>query len=316
MKIRQNSLFMDIAGFELTNEDQALLMHPAIGGLVLFARNYASRAQLQNLIHTIRAIRPDLIIAADHEGGRVQRFREEFTRIPPMLSFGVLYDQNLEEAKHAVFDTAKLIALELGSVGIDLNLSPVLDLNYGHNTVIGDRAFHSDPEVVAALGLCFMQGLQSGGMQAVAKHFPGHGFVSADSHLALPVDSRELDAILARDVEPFKILIAHGLAAIMPAHIVYEKCDAETANFSKFWLKKILKERLGFHGLVISDDMHMQGAAGAGDMIKRVEKAQNAGCDCILICNDRAGLISVLDQQLSEDVLDLQALKGLYSTRD
>lgn len=305
-----NSIWMDVAGLVLTADDKRLLRNPLIGGLVLFARNFKSKPQLQVLVDAVRALRPNLIIAVDHEGGRVQRFKAGFTRIPPMAELGGLYNRQPFLARSAAFDTAALIATELTNLGIDLNLAPVLDLDYGCNLAIGNRAFHANPNVVADLGLAYLKGLQSVGMASVAKHFPGHGFVSVDSHLGLPVDNRPYSALFEIDMLPFRKLIAQGLTAVMPAHILYSAVDSEIANFSQKWLKNILRQRLGFDGLVISDDLHMQGAKSAGNMAARVFKALQAGCDCVLICNDRAGLIRTLKHLRQTEAVDTSMLRA------
>ncbi len=305
-----NSIFMDIAFKSLTAEDKSLLAHPLIGGLTLFTRNFKSYAQLQDLIQDVRAIRPNLIIAVDHEGGRVQRFKQGFTRIPSMAAFGKLYDESPYLAKEAIYSIAYLIATELAAAGIDLNLGPVLDLDYGRNVAIGNRAFHAHPRVVTHLGLAYIQGLQAAGMTAVAKHFPGHGYVSWDSHVSLPVDERDYQTLYQQDMLPFRELIQQGLLAVMPSHIIYKKVDNHITNFSAIWLKRILRKQLGFQGLVISDDLHMQATHTVGDMPARVFKALQAGCDIVLICNDRGGLIRALKQLPQTGSVDTRVLRA------
>jgi len=304
-----NSIFMDIAATALTAEDQRLLAHPLVGGVVLFTRNFKSYAQLQVLVKDIRAVKPEIIIAVDHEGGRVQRFKQGFTRIPPMATLGRLYHDNPHFAKEAAFAIAYLLAIELGDVGIDLNVGPVLDLDYQKNSAIGNRALHANPRVVAALGLAYMQGLKAAGMTAVAKHFPGHGYVAWDSHVSLPVDDRDAQTIYQQDLLPFQVLIQQGLAAIMPSHIIYKAVDPAITNFSEKWLKKILRKQLGFGGLVLSDDMHMQATHHSGNMVARAFKALQAGCDAVLICNDRHGLISTLTSLPQLSVLNTTPLR-------
>ena len=301
---------MDIAGTTLTAEDKHYLQHPQVGGLILFARNYQHRQQLMALTAAVREFRPDIIIAVDHEGGRVQRFKTGFTRIPAMGQFGKLYDDNPYLAKQAVTAVAYLLASELIAVGIDVNLGPVLDIDYGRCAAIGNRAFHRHPAVVATLALHYQQGLRAAGMAAVAKHFPGHGYVEADSHVASPRDARDASTLLHNDILPFVELIAADCAAIMPSHVVYTKIDQQIANFSEKWLKKILRQRLGFQGLLISDDLHMQAATNVGKMPARVWAALRAGCDVVLVCNDRLGLIQSCHRCETSSALDLSPLRA------
>lgn len=304
---------MDIAFRFLTAEDRVLLTNPLIGGLILFTRNFKSHAQLQALVAEVRAFRPELIIAVDHEGGRVQRFKQGFSRIPPMASLGKLYDSNPHLAKEAAYSIAYLMASELMAVGIDLNLGPVLDIDYQRNLAIGNRAFHARPRVVAELGLAYIKGMEAAGMAAVAKHFPGHGYVAWDSHVSLPVDDRDVQTLYQQDILPFRALIKHGLRAVMPSHIIYKAVDPTITNFSEKWLKSILRKQLGFQGLVISDDLHMQATHFVGNMPARAFKALQAGCDCVLICNDRRGLIETLrhlPQDLSVEIRLLRSRPG------
>lgn len=303
-------LFMDIAGTQLTAEDRFYLQHSAVGGLILFSRNFKSYEQLQALLAEVKALCQHLIIAVDHEGGRVQRFREGFTRIPAMAKFGQLYQQNPAEALQAVYAVAYLLASELIAVGIDLNLGPVLDIDYGHNQVIADRAFAGSIKTITKLCTAYQQGLQAAGMQAVAKHFPGHGYVYHDSHVACPRDERSLMQLLQSDITPFAHFIKNGGKAIMPSHVLYRVVDSEIANFSEKWLKTILKKRLGFAGIIISDDLHMQAATNVGRMPARVQRALRAGCDIVLICNDRQGLIQTCSALPALDVLDLSCLRA------
>lgn len=288
-------IMLDIAGFELNDEDRMLLSKPQVYGVILFSRNYQSIEQLKKLTTEIHAIRKSLVIAVDQEGGRVQRFKEGFTRIPAMRTLGELYDQDPQAALEKSFALAKTMATELIACGVDQSFAPVLDVDYAHNMVIGDRAFHSDPQVVAKLAVEFMQGMHAVGMQAIVKHFPGHGYVQADSHVEAAVDERSIKELFAKDIVPFQALIAAGVDGMMPAHVVYPNVDNRPAGFSKMWLFYIARQKLGFKGLIFSDDLHMAGAASAGDMTKRVKAAYNAGCDVALICNDRAGVLSVLN---------------------
>lgn len=305
-----NSLFIDVASTSITEEDKQLLAHPLIGGLVLFTRNFKSYGQLQALIGQVRAVKPEIIIAVDHEGGRVQRFKQDFTRIPSMAKLGKLYDENPYFAKEAAFAIAYLMATELSDVGIDLNFGPVLDLDYQQNVAIGNRAFHANPYIVTALSLAYSQGLKAAGMTAVAKHFPGHGYVAWDSHVSLPIDERDFQTLYQQDMLPFRELITQGLSAVMPSHIIYKAVDPAITNFSEKWLKKILKKQLGFTGLVLSDAMDMQATHYIGNMAVRVFTALQAGCDCILICNDRNGLIQTLKQLPQTSTVDTTLLRA------
>jgi beta-N-acetylhexosaminidase len=265
--------------------------------VILFARNYASSAQLKALTAEIRALRaPELLIAVDHEGGRVQRFREGFTPIPPMRTLGEAWDRDVAGAAREATRLGWTLAHELAAQGVDFSFTPVLDLDYGTSAVIGDRAFHRNPNAVAHLGAALVAGLAAGGMAAVGKHFPGHGFVAADSHVDVPVDGRELAALRAADLVPFGALVAAGLAGIMPAHVIYSAIDPHPAGFSRLWLREVLRGQLGFDGLIFSDDLGMAGARGAGDMVARAEAACAAGCDMVLVCNDPAGADEVLDR--------------------
>jgi len=289
-------LLVDIAGIELTAEDRAILSHPLVGGVILFSRNYVSPAQLHALTQTIHALRkPPLLIAVDHEGGRVQRFREQFTALPPCRAYGRLFHHAPKRALTLAEYGGKLLAAELRALGVDFSFAPVLDLYRNISTVIGNRAFHRNPEVVAKLGLAMLRGMQSSGMAAVAKHFPGHGAVAADSHTEVPHDDRPLADILEQDIVPFARLIRLGLLAMMPAHVIFTQVDTQPAGFSAFWLKRILRGELGFHGAVLSDDLNMVGASVAGGMTERVRAALSAGCDMALICNNRPGVMEVLD---------------------
>lgn len=289
-------LFVDIEGTSLTEEDRELLKHPLVSGVILFSRNYHDPTQLQTLVQDIHRLRePRLLVCVDHEGGRVQRFREGFTHIPPAGRFGVLYDKDKKQAKELVEQAGWLMAVELRACGVDFSFAPVLDLDRGVSKVIGDRAYHSKPPVVAELAFAFMSGMRRAGMAATGKHFPGHGAVEADSHEAIPVDQRDFDTIYHADIQPFEHMIRNGLAAIMPAHVIYEKVDSHPAGFSSFWLQEVLRRRLKFQGIIFSDDINMEGASVAGDYTSRAQAAVAAGCDVVLLCNNRPQALQVVD---------------------
>ena len=290
-------IMLDVEGLELTPEDEEILRHPAVGGVILFSRNYHSLEQIENLITAIHNLRdPHLLIAVDHEGGRVQRFREGFTLLPAARRIGELYDHNKKSAKSLAERVGWLMAIELRSVGLDFSFAPVLDLDYQQCAVIGDRAFHSDPHAVYELAYAFIKGMEAAGMAAVAKHFPGHGAVTDDSHLAIPVDHRSYDIVLQNDVYPYRMLIKNNLTGVMPAHVIFEKINPRPAGFSSYWLKNVLRDQLGFNGVIFSDDIDMQGASFVGNSYAdRANSAIQAGCDMILVCNNRDGAIEVLD---------------------
>lgn len=289
------NLMLDLAGVEITQDEAELLKAPQVGGLILFARNFTDCVQLQQLIDSVRAIRPDLLIAVDQEGGRVQRFRQGFTRLPPMGAFGNLYDQEPACAEALARECGWLLATELLRFGIDFSFTPVLDLRYHDHTVIGDRAFHQDPDAVARLAGALVMGLDEAGMAAVGKHFPGHGFVRGDTHTDTPVDDRDLDQLMAADIQPFQRLVAQGLRGLMPAHVVYPRVDPCPAGFSSVWLKQIVRQQMGFDGVIFSDDLSMAAAGAAGTPPARAQAALAAGCDMILVCNDPLAARDVLE---------------------
>jgi beta-N-acetylhexosaminidase len=282
-------VMLDVVGTELTADDVRRLQHPLVGGVILFKRNFINNSQLKALTASIHEVRtPPLLIAVDHEGGRVQRFREGFTKIPAMREFGKIWDNHPKKAKQLATEAGWILAAELRAHGIDFSFTPVLDMDYGDSLVIGDRAFHLKPQAINDLAFALMQGLKKGGMAAVGKHFPGHGFVVADSHVSMPVDDREFDQIAQHDMQPFKMMIDDGIQAIMPAHVIYPKVDDKPAGFSARWLQKILRERLGFNGVIFSDDLSMEAATAGGDVTTRALAALSAGCDMVLLCNQPA----------------------------
>lgn len=279
-------VMLDVAGTQLTAEDEARLRHPMVGGVILFTRNYQSPGQLAELTTAIHALRnPPLLIAVDHEGGRVQRFREGFSKIPAMRELGKIWDKYPQRARHLALQVGYVLAAELRACGVDFSFTPVLDVDYGQSSVIGDRAFHSDPQAIAELAHSLLLGLKQGGMPTVGKHFPGHGFVTADSHLDIPVDGRKFVDIEMCDLIPFRQMVDYGLTAVMPAHVIYPRVDSRPAGFSPVWLKNILRGQLGFEGCIFSDDLSMEGATVAGGIVQRAEAALDAGCDMVLVCN-------------------------------
>ena len=287
---------IDVVGTTLTDEDRERLRHPATGGVILFSRNYESPEQLSALTAEIDKLRePALPICVDHEGGRVQRFREGFSAIPPMRELGRLWDRDREAARDTARAIAYIVGAELAAHGVDFSFAPVLDLDYGASSVIGDRALHFDPTAVGALGACIVQGFAEAGMGAVGKHFPGHGYAEADSHVAVPRDERKFAEIAKKDLVPFRMAIEAGLAGVMPAHVIYTQVDPEPAGYSKYWLQEVLRGKLGFEGIIFSDDLSMEGASVAGGIPERARAALAAGCDMVLLCNDAPGQERLLE---------------------
>jgi len=285
VKLPLGTVVLDPAGPALTEDDRRRLRHPAAGGVILFAHNYENPEQLLALTAEIAALRdPELPICVDHEGGRVQRFALGFTAIPPMRRLGVLWDRDREVARRAARAVGTVISAELGAHGVDFSFTPVLDLDYGASAVIGHRAFHYDPNAVGMLAGQLIEGLSGGGMAAVGKHFPGHGFAAADSHVAVPTDPRPAKELFKKDLAPYRAAIQAGLAAVMPAHVIFPQADAEPAGYSKYWLQDVLRGRLGFGGLIFSDDLSMEGASTAGGIAERAKAALDAGCDQVLLC--------------------------------
>jgi beta-N-acetylhexosaminidase len=287
---------IDVVGPALTDEDRNRLRHPAAGGVILFSRNYENPEQLSGLTTEIARLRePELLLCVDHEGGRVQRFREGFSAIPPMRTLGRLWDRDAAAARETARAIAYIVGAELAAHGVDFSFAPVLDLDYGGSSVIGDRALHFDPTAVGALGACIVKGFADAGMGAVGKHFPGHGYAEADSHVAVPKDDRKFADIAKKDLVPFRAVIEAGVAAVMPAHVIYPQVDLEPAGYSKHWLQEVLRGKLGFRGIIFSDDLSMEGASVAGGVPDRARAALAAGCDMVLLCNDPAGQELLLD---------------------
>lgn len=289
------SVMIDIAGTQLTSVDKERLLDPLVAGVILFSRNFESVEQLMALTSQIHALRhPKLLIGVDHEGGRVQRFKIGFTRLPPMGAIGRSYQQQPDQALELAEKVGWVMATELLAAGIDFSFAPVVDLDYGDSRVIGDRAFDADPKVVGRLATQIMKGMHAAGMASVAKHFPGHGYIQADSHLEVAVDDRSLDALLQGDIQPFLTLIEKGVDAVMPAHVRYPKVDERPAGFSKIWLGNILRQKCHFDGAIISDDLSMHAAVEFGDAPTRVKSALEAGCDLVLLCNAPESVDEVL----------------------
>ena len=310
-------LVIDIAGTALTDDDRRRLAHPLVGGLILFARNWQSRAQLSQLSADIKRLRPDLLICVDHEGGRVQRFRADgFTHLPPMRALGELWMQDAMRAQDAASACGYVLAAELRACGVDFSFTPVLDLDWGPSGVIGDRAFHADARVVTMLAKSLTHGLLRAGMAHCGKHFPGHGFTAADSHTDAPRDTRSLKAILQDDAAPYGWL-GSTLTAVMPAHVIYPKVDSRPAGFSARWLQAILRGRLGFGGAIVSDDLSMEGARRIDGRTltptEAVLAALDAGCDLALLCNQSLGNGSVIDDTI--DGLAQAQLSGRWQPR-
>ena len=307
-------LLIDIAGTALTDDDRRRLAHPLVGGMILFARNWENRAQLARLTAEIKRLRPDLLICVDHEGGRVQRFRTDgFTHLPPMRALGALWMQDAMRAQDAASACGYVLGAELRACGVDFSFAPVLDLDWGPSGVIGDRAFHADPRVVTILAKSLAHGLLRAGMAHCGKHFPGHGWVAADSHTDLPRDTRPLKAILQDDAAPYGWLRS-ALTAVMPAHVVYPRVDSRPAGFSARWLQAILRGRLGFAGAIVTDDLSMEAARHIdGRTVSPAEAvlaALDAGCDLALLCNQSLGQGEVIDDTI--DTLAQAQLGGRW----
>lgn len=317
MSYQIGSLVIDLNDLVISQEEREMIAHPLVGGVILFKRNYQNKVQLAQLCSDIRLAKgAPCLIMVDQEGGRVQRFLADFTALPSFGDFGVAFDREPKAACEFAKKTAFTMANELLSIGVDFSISPVLDLNKGMNTVIGDRAFHRDPAIVTTLGQHFITGMKAAGMAAVAKHFPGHGSVTADSHLELPLDHRDLYEVEQDDLQPFKQL-ANLVNGIMASHLLFPNIDKDIVGFSRYWIQTILRDKLQFKGAILSDDLHMQGANISSDASDRFFAAKEAGCDLILYCNDRAAVLRILDQavhakfQLPE-VIWRQLMKSTY----
>lgn len=289
-------LMVDLEGTTISEVEKDLLLRPEVGGVILFSRNFESVEQITSLVKDIHDLRlPKLLIAVDHEGGRVQRFHEGFSRIPAAAVYAKVAKGDLVKGRALAEKAGWLMAIELRACGIDFSFAPVLDIAHGLSGVIGDRAFHSRPQTVATLAYAFMHGMNRAGMQAVGKHFPGHGGVVEDSHVAMPVDHRNLEELLRNDIAPFESMIENKLAAIMPAHVIYDNVDNKPAGYSSFWIKKILRQKLGFQGVIFSDDLSMEAAGIAGGFGERADAALKAGCDMALVCNHLDGAIEAAE---------------------
>ncbi|MBN2647321.1 MAG: beta-N-acetylhexosaminidase [Thiotrichales bacterium] len=298
------SIMLDVQGLSLSAIEREQLFDPKVAGVILFSRNFESAEQLQALTEEIHALRhPRLLIGVDHEGGRVQRFRHGFSRLPPMRLLGMLQKVDPQGARDTAQKIGWLMASELLSVGVDFSFAPVLDLDYGGSKVIGDRSFGANAEQVSDLALALMKGMHQAGMAAVGKHFPGHGFIEADTHTEIAMDPRPLAQVWQHDIQPFLRLIEQGLDAVMPAHVIYPQVDALPAGFSPFWLTRVLRQQCHFEGVIVSDDLSMQAAAVFGEAPQRVARALQAGCDLVLVCNDPAAAQQVLAELPFEDNL-------------
>jgi len=309
-------LMLDVAGLTLTDDEKEQLQRDHVGGLILFSRNYESRAQLSDLIADIRQSNPHIVIAVDQEGGRVQRFRSEFVKLPAMLSLCHSHVKDPHSAKKQAVEMGWLMAAQITQMDIDISFAPVLDIHWAHSKVIGDRSFGKNHGQVSELTACFVEGMSQAGMRSTGKHFPGHGWVAEDSHLEIARDERAFSEIENDDLQPFKALVKAGLDGIMPAHVIYDKVDPSPAGFSSFWLQQVLRKQLQFEGVIFSDDLNMSGASidetqGVGQYAARAMHAINAGCDTVLVCNNPRGATQVLDYLDNAQVVKSDRLKAM-----
>ena len=307
-------LMLDLAGTSLADHERDQLQNPHIGGVILFARNVESREQISALVKQIRAASAQVLIAVDQEGGRVQRFRDGFTRFPPMQKLGDLVAQDSAAGLALTKDAGWLMAAEVIACGLDISFAPVLDVDRDTSSIIGDRSFSDQPEAVIEVAQAFINGIHEAGMAATGKHFPGHGGIVADSHLEAPVDTRSWDELEAHDLKPFDAL-SGSLDGIMPAHITFPAVDPDSVGFSSFWLQTILRKRLGFEGVIFSDDLTMKGADIAGGYVDKAKLALDAGCDMILVCNCPEGAIEVLDFMASAAVDGSDKIAGMRASQ-
>ncbi|MFT6408846.1 MAG: beta-N-acetylhexosaminidase [Arenicella sp.] len=313
-------VMVDVQGLELSDHERKRLLHPSVGAVILFARNYQNKAQVSKMIAEIKALRtPSLLIAVDQEGGRVQRFQEQFTRLPAAQSFGDHWREDKQAAPMFAYKSAYTMASELIDVGVDFSFAPVFDVTSRHSEVIGDRCFDSNPDTATELLGAYIDGMHAAGMVAIAKHFPGHGGVSGDSHDCLPQDGRSIDEIREHDLKPYTALVDE-IQGVMTAHVLFDQCDAEIPTYSSYWLQQVLREEVGFDGVVFSDDLTMQGAIDAngdqGSIVESAQRAMYAGCDMVLVCNQPEladqlldGLEFVANEVLSAKLSRLAALK-------
>lgn len=309
-------LMLDVEGLTLSAIEKETLARSGVGGLILFSRNFESIGQVSELIASIRLQRPDIIIAVDQEGGRVQRFKQGLTRLPPLRVLGQAYCEQGDSALETAKNFGWLMAAEMISLGVDISFAPVLDLDFGRSAVIGDRAIHRDPSVVIAVATAYVAGMNEAGMAATGKHFPGHGWVAADSHIDIPRDERAKPSIFDDDLTPFEAL-ATTIQGVMPAHVIYQQLDAAPAGFSNYWLQKVLRQQLSFNGVIFSDDLTMEGASLAGSYPERALAAKQAGCDMVLVCNQFVHALEVLDWVEQQGWSPNQArLSGMLSKRE
>lgn len=308
-------LIVDIEGISLSDADIHLIQDPHVGGLILFERNFNSQEQLKSLCKDIRDIKEDILIAVDHEGGRVQRFKKDFTQIPSMQSLGKIAKSNQAQGLALAKDIGWLLASELIACGIDISFTPVLDLDTDKSIIIGDRAFSDDPQLVIDLAEALIYGMQEAGMSATGKHFPGHGGVFEDSHLEAPIDNRELEELFEKDLKPY-IVLKDILSGVMTAHLTYPKIDSEAVSFSYFWLTTFMREQIGFKGVIFSDDLSMKGADTAGSYSEKARKSLEAGCDMLIVCNNRQGAKEVADFLTKNNISKISKIQTMLKTKD